>query len=84
MILLDNILIAMMTDGIKSIWIFLYSFFGDFGGFGFGFGGRQDQSNEVPRGGDVVMDLEVTLEELYNGDFVEVRIWCNIVIEVWR
>lgn len=46
------------------------SFFGDFG-FGFGFGGGQ-RDREIPRGGDVVMDLHVTLEELYNGDFVEV------------
>ncbi|ESP01907.1 hypothetical protein LOTGIDRAFT_138864 [Lottia gigantea] len=43
------------------------SFFGD---FGFGFGGNQEQ--ETPRGGDVLMDLEVTLEELYSGNFVEV------------
>ncbi|WAR10018.1 DJSHV-like protein [Mya arenaria] len=32
--------------------------------------GRQEQ--ERPRGGDVVMDLEVTLEELYTGNFIEV------------
>ncbi|KAK7112279.1 dnaJ homolog subfamily B member 11-like [Littorina saxatilis] len=44
------------------------SFFGD---FGFGFGGNQ-RDQETPRGGDIVMDLDVTLEELYNGDFVEV------------
>ncbi|XP_052235856.1 dnaJ homolog shv-like [Dreissena polymorpha] len=46
------------------------SFFGDFG-FGFGGGGRQ-QEQERPKGGDVVMDLEVTLEELYSGNFIEV------------
>ena len=51
---------------------FFLSFFGDFG-FNFGFGGGGGQRDrEVPRGGDVVMDLDVTLEELYNGDFVEV------------
>ena len=49
-----------------------YSFFGGFGGFGFGGGGNQRQSGEIPKGGNVVMDLEVTLEELYTGDFVEV------------
>ena len=32
---------------------------------------RQDH-NEVPRGGDVIMDLDVTLEELYTGNFIEV------------
>ncbi|KAI8761350.1 dnaJ subfamily B member 11 [Biomphalaria glabrata] len=45
------------------------SFFGD---FGFGFGGMREQDKEIPRGGDVILDLDVTLEELYNGNFVEV------------
>lgn len=45
------------------------SFFGD---FGFGFGG-QERNKEVLRGADIVMDLFVTLEELYSGNFVEVR-----------
>ncbi|GFS10770.1 DnaJ-like protein subfamily B member 11 [Elysia marginata] len=45
------------------------SFFGD---FGFGFGNMREQDREIPRGGDVVMSLDVTLEELYNGNFVEV------------
>lgn len=44
------------------------SFFGD---FGFGFGSN-NQEREMPKGGDIVMDLEVTLEELYNGNFIEV------------
>ncbi|XP_071112173.1 dnaJ homolog shv-like [Haliotis cracherodii] len=44
------------------------SFFGD---FGFGFG-MKEQEQEVPKGGDVIMDLDVTLEELYSGNFVEV------------
>ncbi|KAJ8320571.1 hypothetical protein KUTeg_002158, partial [Tegillarca granosa] len=35
-------------------------------------GGMKEQNKEIPRGGDVVMDLEVTLEELYSGNFVEV------------
>ncbi|CAG0880095.1 unnamed protein product [Darwinula stevensoni] len=46
------------------------SFFGDFG-FGFGFGG-QERGHEVARGADIAMDLWVTLEELYSGNFVEV------------
>jgi len=45
------------------------SFFGD---FGFGFGGGQERgSRDIPRGGDVVMPVECTLEELYVGNFVE-------------
>ncbi len=45
------------------------SFFGDFGFFGGENGGR---AKEVSRGADIVMDLHVTLEELYAGNFVEV------------
>lgn len=45
------------------------SFFG--GDFGFGFGG-QERTKEALRGADIVMDLFVTLEELYSGNFVEV------------
>jgi len=45
------------------------SFFGD---FGFGFGGNErHQERETARGNDIIMDLWVTLEELYNGNFVE-------------
>ncbi|XP_003737919.1 dnaJ homolog shv [Galendromus occidentalis] len=43
------------------------SFFGDFGFFG-----GDDRPRETPKGSDVVMDLWVTLEELYNGNFVEI------------
>ncbi|CAF1282279.1 unnamed protein product, partial [Rotaria sordida] len=45
------------------------SFFGDFFHFG---GSRDDGYNQVPRGGDLVVDLYVTLEEVYNGNFIEV------------
>ena len=56
---------------LQLFLFFLYlSFFGDFG-FGFG-GGNEDK--ETPRGGDVTLDLDVTLEEMYNGNFVEVSI----------
>lgn len=50
------------------------SFFGDFGfgGFGFEDGHPQRGERQTPKGNDVVMDLWVTLEELYNGNFVEV------------
>ncbi|XP_065192072.1 dnaJ homolog subfamily B member 11-like [Sycon ciliatum] len=42
-----------------------------FGGFGFGFQGNQG-NGERPRGADVTSIIEVTLEEIYNGEFVEV------------
>ncbi|XP_028447417.1 dnaJ homolog subfamily B member 11 isoform X2 [Perca flavescens] len=45
------------------------SFFGDFG-FMFG-GNRQQQDRNIPRGNDITLDLEVTLEEVYSGNFVE-------------
>lgn len=44
------------------------SFFGD---FGFSFGGG-DQRQEVHKGANIVMDLFVSLEELYTGNFVEI------------
>jgi DnaJ family protein B protein 11 len=51
----------------------MFSFFGDFGFFdGFGGGRGRGEERETPKGGDVVMDLWVTLEELYSGNFVEV------------
>ncbi|XP_074659699.1 dnaJ homolog subfamily B member 11-like [Tubulanus polymorphus] len=46
------------------------SFFGDFSFFGGG--GSREQHREMPKGGDVIVDLDVTLEELYSGNFVEV------------
>lgn len=46
------------------------SFFGD---FGFNFeGGQGGQGRDTPKGANIVMDLQVTLEELYTGNFVEV------------
>ncbi|XP_054282556.1 dnaJ homolog shv [Macrosteles quadrilineatus] len=44
------------------------SFFGDFGFFG---GGGQE-SRDTPKGATITMDLWVTLEELYNGNFIEI------------
>ncbi|OON15907.1 DnaJ domain protein, partial [Opisthorchis viverrini] len=46
--------------------------FASFFGFGFDFGGGRGGSEEVARGDDLVVDLWVTLEELYVGDFVEI------------
>lgn len=45
------------------------NFFGD---FGFNFGGGGSNNQETPKGATIVMDLHVTLEELYSGNFVEV------------
>lgn len=48
------------------------SFFGDFGfPFGNGHGGGGG-SHETPRGANIVMDVMVTLEDLYTGNFVEI------------
>ena len=46
------------------------SFFGD---FGFQFGNGNHGQREIAKGADIVMDLYVTLEELYTGNFVEVK-----------
>jgi len=46
------------------------SFFGD---INFHFGGESSQQHQTPRGSNVVMDLYVTLEELYSGNFIEVK-----------
>lgn len=46
------------------------SFFGDFGfPFGNGHGGG---NHETPKGANIVMDVTVTLEDLYTGTFVEI------------
>lgn len=44
------------------------SFFGDFFG-----GGGSEREKGVPRGADVVLDLWVSMEEVYSGNFVEVN-----------
>lgn len=37
------------------------------------FGGApRQQDRNIPRGSDIIVDLEVTLEEVYAGNFVEV------------
>ena len=43
--------------------------FDDFFGFG---GGNGNRERETPKGANIVMELWVTLEELYVGNFVEV------------
>ena len=43
------------------------------GGFHFGFGDDSGGGQrEIPRGASIVVDLEVSLVELYTGDFIEV------------
>ena len=45
-------------------------------------GNRQQQDRNIPRGNDIILDLEVTLEEVYSGNFVEVRREpCNLITE---
>lgn len=44
-----------------------------FGNFGFGFG-NQGGEREIPRGGTITMELYVSLEDLYKGSFIEVRV----------
>lgn len=43
-----------------------------FGGFS-GFGGQQEEES-TPKGNDVVVDLEVSLQDLYLGNHFEVRL----------
>jgi DnaJ family protein B protein 11 len=45
------------------------SFFGD---FSFHFGGESNHQHETPKGSNLIIDLHVTLEELYSGNFIEV------------
>lgn len=49
------------------------SFFGDF--FHFNSGSEGGDQKEIPKGGSIRMDVYVTLEELYNGNFIEVGLW---------
>lgn len=53
--------------------MFVFFCFSFFGGFDFGFGDN-NRDREIPKGGDVTMNLDVTLEELYNGNFIEVHL----------
>ncbi|KAK2577450.1 hypothetical protein KPH14_003555 [Odynerus spinipes] len=45
------------------------SFFGD---FSFQFSGEPSHQHETPRGTNIIVDLPVTLEELYSGNFIEI------------
>ena len=65
----------------ENLFLFPLSFFGDFG-FMFG-GNRQQQDRNIPRGNDIILDLEVTLEEVYSGNFVEVCILMTVKQCAW-
>uniref|UniRef100_A0AAZ1XPU5 CCHC-type domain-containing protein n=1 Tax=Oreochromis aureus TaxID=47969 RepID=A0AAZ1XPU5_OREAU len=58
------------------------SFFGDFG-FMFG-GNRQQQDRNIPRGNDIILDLEVTLEEVCSGNFVGGESELKDAVEGWN
>lgn len=61
---------CLKKDGMMNNADPFASFFGD---FGFHFGGGNEHSHETPRGANIIMDVHVTLEDLYSGTFVEVR-----------
>ncbi|KAG7208799.1 hypothetical protein KM043_014992 [Ampulex compressa] len=60
---------CLKKDGMMNNADPFASFFGD---FSFHFGGDSHHQHETPRGSNVVMDLVVTLEELYSGNFIEI------------
>ena len=62
-----------MNDSLFVFFLklFNYSFFGHFFHFD---DSTNEESNHVRRyGGNVIIDLYVTLEEVYNGNFIEVK-----------
>lgn len=54
-----------------------------FGGSFFGFGGNKQRQQDTPRGADIVLDLQVTLEDLYDGQFFEVSHLGEISVEAF-
>lgn len=49
------------------------------------FGGNpRQQDRNIPRGSDIIVDLEVTLEEVYSGNFVEVSLLVSVFLGVPR
>ncbi|XP_033228301.1 dnaJ homolog shv [Belonocnema kinseyi] len=59
---------CLKKDGMMNNADPFASFFGD---FGFHFGG-ESQQHQTPKGSNILMDLPVTLEELYSGNFIEI------------
>lgn len=60
---------CLKKDGMMNNADPFASFFGD---FGFHFGGSSEQNHETPKGANIVMDVHVTLDDLYTGTFIEV------------
>jgi len=60
---------CLKKDGMMDHGDPFASFFGD---FGFHFGGNDPHHHDTPRGANIVMNMYVTLEELYSGNFVEI------------
>lgn len=58
---------CLQKDGMMDHSDPFSSFFGDFGFFG-----QEPQAPTINRGADIVIEMRVTLKELYVGDFVEV------------
>lgn len=56
------------------------SFFGD---FNFAFGGEPQHPQET-KGANVIMELYVTLEELYSGNFIEVKFYKYNTTSFWK
>ena len=50
-----------------------------FGNFGFHFGGGDSGHREIPRGGTITMDFDVSLEDLYIGRFIEVCVTLDFI-----
>lgn len=71
---------CLKKDGMMNNADPFASFFGD---FGFHFGGDFQQQHETPKGSNIVMDLDVSLEELYSGNFIKVKL-TPVIRTVWE
>ncbi|XP_055837381.1 dnaJ homolog shv [Episyrphus balteatus] len=60
---------CLKKDGMMDSSDPFANFFGD---FGFHFGNGDNNQHDTPRGANIVMNMYVTLEELYSGNFVEI------------
>jgi DnaJ-class molecular chaperone len=53
-----------MRGGGQWLILVIRRFFGNFGGFG---GGGEEEEEQIPKGADVVVELECSLKDLYLG-----------------
>ena len=60
------------------LWARFFGGGGFGGGFGFGFGGGEEEE-QTPKGHDVVVDVEVSLEDLYVGNSFQVLVRATLV-----